>query len=40
MLQTMIHAIGLLPSKVQLPTWFGMGPPSLPATSKTASSAA
>ena len=25
MLQTMIHAIGLLPSKVQLPTWFGMG---------------
>ena len=25
MLQNMIHAIGLLPSGVQLPTWFGMG---------------
>lgn len=25
MLQTMIHAIGLLPSGFQLPTWFGMG---------------
>lgn len=25
MLQSMIHAIGLLPSGFQLPTWFGMG---------------
>ena len=25
MLQTMIHAVGILPSGVQLPTWFGMG---------------